>query len=409
MPGLRLLLLSLLLASAVAGCGGDSGDAGDIRTLLIAVNAPFSRTPYVGQTISDGAELAAADAVLATDEGRYRFRIKRYDTGLSAGRAVRNVRKAIADGAVAIIDEGTGVNASWRIAADAKRPLGITYQGGVGLVDPMERPNVFRIAPTDHGMSYRLAEYLIPKGLEIGIVVDDSSYGQEGEKALRAAFAQNEDSVAIRLTVRAGTADLAPETLRARRAGATALLVWAEPTTIAGVVAAARGSGWDVPVYAPATGEDPLVRQQLANHPEWVDGLTFAAGRPTAEVGAGPFLTFQGNYEQRFGVQLVGVKTPEGDRVVQPPDYAMYSYDFVNVLAAAIQKAGGVEDRDKLLAAMNQVTVPGANGDQRGFNENNHEGVVDDDVYFARFEGMTYRPVKDDPLSSTLVEIDQRS
>ena len=33
--------------------------------------------------------------------------------------------------------------------------------------------------------------------------------------------------------------------------------------------------------------------------------------------------------------------------------------------------------------AMNQVTVAGANGDQRGFNEHNHEGVVDDDVYFG--------------------------
>ena len=55
-----------------------------------------------------------------------------------------------------------------------------------------------------------------------------------------------------------------------------------------------------------------------------------------------------------------------------------------------------------MLDALNQVSVTGANGDQRGFNENNHEGVVDDDVYFARFEGMTFTPVKDDPLSSTL-------
>ena len=70
----------------------------------------------------------------------------------------------------------------------------------------------------------------------------------------------------------------------------------------------------------------------------------------------------------------------------------MYSYDFVNVLAAAIERAGGVEDREKVLAAMNQVSVLGVNGDQRGFNENNHEGVVDDDVYFARFKGMTYAP-----------------
>ena len=54
------------------------------------------------------------------------------------------------------------------------------------------------------------------------------------------------------------------------------------------------------------------------------------------------------------------------------------------------------------------MTVAGANGDQRGFNERNHEGVVDDDVYFAKFDGMTYRPVQDDPLSKTLVPIEQR-
>ena len=49
----------------------------------------------------------------------------------------------------------------------------------------------------------------------------------------------------------------------------------------------------------------------------------------------------------------------------------------------------------------------GANGDERGFNVNNHEGVVDDDVYFARFHDMTYSPVKDDPLSSTLPTLRQ--
>ena len=407
MPVLKRLLLLLALCVLLPACGGD-GSSGADKTLLIAVNAPFSRTPYVGQTIADGAQLAADEASIETDDGTYRFRIKRYDSGLSARRAVANVRRAIADGAVAILDEGTGINASWRLARDADRPICITYQGGVDLVDAVERPNVFRIAPTDHGTAFRLAEYLVPNGLKIGLVADDSAYGQEGAKALGESFSQNPEAVAISLTVPAGAADLAPEVLRARRADATALLVWGQPTTIAGVLAAARSSGWDVPVYTPAAGEDPLVRQQLAHRPEWVDGLTFAAGRPTAEVGPGPFLAFQDKYETRFGVQLVGVKTPDGDEVVQPPDYAMYSYDCVNVLAAAVQRAGDPEDRQALLDALNQVSVTGANGDQRGFNENSHEGVVDDDVYFARFEGMTYAPVKDDPLSSTLAQIDQR-
>jgi ABC-type branched-subunit amino acid transport system substrate-binding protein len=398
---MRRLLLLLVLCLLAPGCGGDDS-TGSKKTFLIAVNAPFTRTPYVGSTIADGAQLAAEQ------QGTYHFRVKRYDNGLSARRAVANVRRAIADGAVAIFDEGTGVNASWRLARDAGIPLCVTYQGGQGLVDPVERPNVFRIAPTDHGTAFRLAEYLVPKGLEVALLVDDSSYGQEGEEALRDAFSRNPEAVAIRLTVPAGAPDLAPEVLRARRAGATGLLVWGQPTTIAGVLSAARSSGWNVPVYTPAAGEDPLVRQQLASHPDWVDGLTFAAGRPTAEVGPGPFLAFQRSYEERFGVQLVGVKTPDGFEIVQPPDYAMYSYDCVNVLAAAIDQAGGPDDHAKVLEEMNQISVQGANGDRRGFNERNHEGVVDDDVYFARFHGMTYAPVKDDPLSSTLTAIDQR-
>jgi len=405
----RRLLFVVAFCAVLAGCSDDkSADSTKTKTVTIAVNAPFSRTPYVGQTIADGAELAASKAGVEVDGVKYRFRIKRYDTGLSSSTAVRNVRKAIADGAVAIVDEGTGVDASWQIARDKDIPLAVTYQGGEGLIDPAKRPNVFRIAPTDHGMSLRFAEYLIPKKLKVALITDDSSYGQEGAKALDEAFAENPDSVAAKLTVPAAAPDLSPQVLRARRAGATALLVWAQPTTIAGVLSAARSSGWKVPVYTSPTGEDPLVRQQLANHPDWVDGLTFASGRPTAEVGAGPFLSFQRDLENRFGVQLVGVKTPDGAQVVQPPDYAMYSYDFVNVLAAAIQRAGGVADKKKILAALNQVTVAGANGDQRGFNERNHEGVVDDDVYFARFDGMTYRPVKDDPLSATLVPIEQR-
>jgi hypothetical protein len=64
-------------------------------------------------------------------------------------------------------------------------------------------------------------------------------------------------------------------------------------------------------------------------------------------------------------------------------------------------------DPKEVLAALNQVSAHGANGDQRGFNERSHDGVVDDDVYFARYRDMTFRPVGDDPLSSTLPVIAQ--
>ena len=72
-------------------------------------------------------------------------------------------------------------------AAPASRSGSRTTAEG-GLVDPDKRPNVFRIAPTDHGIAFRLAEYTIPKGLKIALLHDDTTYGQEGARTLDQAF-----------------------------------------------------------------------------------------------------------------------------------------------------------------------------------------------------------------------------
>src|SRR5581483_7414381 len=208
-------------------------------------------------------------------------------------RAVVNIRRAVAEHAIAVVDEGTGIDASWRIARPSDTPICVVFEGGKEIVDPRTRPNVFRIAPTDHGVAFRLAEYLIPKHLRIGLLHDDSDYGASGGRALDESFSQNRSSVAIEETLPASALDLGPEILRARLAGATALVVWGRPATIASAITAARSSGWNAPFYTPPAGSDPFVRQQLADHPSWVDGLTFAAGRLTAEVGVKPFQSFE--------------------------------------------------------------------------------------------------------------------
>lgn len=394
----------------LAACGGSSGPPEDARELVVVVNAPFSVNAYVGESIARGAELAVRQinegGGVETATGTYTLRVERMDSALSPQTALENVRRAAETGAVLVLDEGTGVDASWRVAGEAALPICIVYQGGMGLVDPTGRPNVFRIAPTDRGVAFRLAEYLIPQGLRVAFLHDDTSYGQQGAEAFAAAFDCCPEAVAADITVPEDAPDLAPQVLEARRSEATALLVWARASTVAKVIRAARTAGWDVPVYTPPSGEDPLVRQELADHPEWVDGLTFAAGRMTAERGPEPFLEFREAYEAAFGPDPVGVRTGAGEDVVQPPDYPMYPYDCVNVLAAALAAAGGPEPA-RVLDALEQVDVQGANGDERGFNEKSHEGVVDDDVYFAVFEDMTFRPVGDDPLSSTLPVIEQ--
>jgi branched-chain amino acid transport system substrate-binding protein len=388
------------------GCGGTSSGQ---HTLDVVVNAPFSHSPYLAQTIENGARLAANEVNargVRIGSTIYKLHITTMDTALSPARAVANVRQAVDEHAIAIVDEGSGIDASWRIAGRHGVPICIVFDGSSEAVDPAARPNVFRITPTDHGIAYRLAEYLVPKKLKVALLHDDSGYGVAGGKELAKAFSQNPSSVAIDESLPADALDLGPQILRARRAHATALVVWGRAPTIAAAITAARSAGWNVPFFTPPTGSDPFVRQQLADHPGWVDGLTFAAGRLTAEIGAAPFVRFEQKYTSSFGVDRVGVKTKDGRDVFAPPETAMYAYDFVNLLAVAIQKAGST-DAVKVTAALNEVSTEGANGDLRGFNRHSHEGVVDDDVYFARFSDMTYAPVRDDPLSATLPAIPQ--
>lgn len=409
MPSTRLVPRICLAFLLLAGCTGspDPAAAGD---LLIVVNAPFSVSPVIGTTLHQGTLLAAnqinAGGGVEIGGEQFDLKVEKVDNALSPQKALDNVRQAVADGATAIVDEGTGVDASWQVANEAHVPLAICYQGGMGLVDSHTRPNVFRVGPTDHGVAFRLAEYLVPKGLKIAFLHDDSTYGQQGTIAFHNAFDHTPEAVVADIGVPAAASDVAPQVLEARRSGATALLVWAQGGTIPNVIRAARTSGWDVPIYTAPSGADPIVRQALSDHPEWVDGLTFASGRMTAERGPGPFLRFQSAYEEAFGPDDTGVTNASGEKVVQPPEFGMYPYDFVHVLAAALT-AARTTDGQRVLAALNQVDVRGANGDERGFNEENHEGVVDDDVYFAVFEDMTFRPVQDDPLSSTLQIIDQ--
>ncbi len=377
---------------------------------MIVVNVPLARAGIVARLIQRGAELAVSEinarGGLEADGGRVKLSVRVLDSGLSPERSAANVREAARLGAVAVVDEGTGVDASYRIAADAGLPIGIVYQGARSLVDPATRRNVFRIAPTDRGVSFRLAEYLVPKHLRVAIIHDDSTYGAGGADALANAFSRNRDSVAATIGVPAAATDLSAQIVRARRSGATALLVWARPQLVAQAIRDARGVRWNVPIFAATSGGDPLVRQQLSDHPEWIEGMTFASSRLTAEQGPKPFERFRAAYERRFGVERIGVRSA-GKDVVQPPDQAMYSYDFVNVLAAGIEEAGTAKPGTKLIDALEFVSVHGANGDERGFNERNHEGVVDDDVFFAVIRDMIWYPVKDDALSATLPPIKQ--
>ena len=401
-------LLATALALPAAACGGGGGSSSG-AAMQIYVSAPVSTAPWIATAEINGARLAADEL---NDDGGVEYAGSKHtvavtvrDNAGSPQRAVADARAAVAAHAAALIMDGVGAAAVSDVSGPASLPVFVVFDGGASIIDPESRPTLFRIAPADKPMSIRLTDYLAGRHPKVGIIADDSAYGADGLAAMRAGFARDKTTVVSTGVVAAGSSDVSARVLAARHAGATTLIVWAGAPVVAATIQAARSTGWDVPIWAGTTGEDPLVRQRLAAHVDWLDKVGFVSFRMTAEVGPKPFNDYRQKYEDKFGAQKVGVKQ-DGKDVIAPPDWSMFSYDTVRLVAAALAKAGGV-GAPLLHTLSGNVVITGANGDERGFSESTREGVSPDDMYFALFHGFTFAPVTDDLLSQNLPPVNQ--
>ena len=409
MPDSRIQLVAAIAVGTLvmSACSGSSKPAGS--SVEIVVSAPVTTSPWIATAERNGAELAAsqlnAQGGVAFGGKKHQVTIRVLDNGGSPQQAAAIARQAVSDHAAALIMDGVGAAAVADITKPAQLPTFVVFDGGSSVIDPVARPTMFRLAPADKYMTMRLADYLAASHPKMGIVVDDTSYGSDGLSSLTAAFARDELPVINHSTVPSSASDVSTQVLAARRAGVTTLVVWAAAPIVAEAIQAARSAGWQVPIWAGPTGEDPLVRQRLAAHAQWFDQVGFVSFRITAEVGAAPFAAYRKAYVAKFGEDKVGVKQ-DGKDVVQPPDWSMFSYDTVKLVAAALAKAGAVGAPLQAMIAGNEV-ITGANGDERGYSATTREGVSPDDVYFATFNGFVFAPVKNDLLSQGLPAVPQ--
>ena len=395
------VVLAVAALAAATGCAG-AGPSG--TDALVVVSVPTSAEQWVARFAERGAKLAAdelnAKGGIEYGGRKHKVVVQVLDNGGSPQQAASIARTAVARRAVALITDGTGAEAVAAVSGPAALPVFVVFEGGEGFIDPDRRPTLFRLAPANRPMATRLADYVSEKRPTVALLTDDSSYGRDGRSSLQAAFRRDELALTADVVVPASATDLAPAVARARRGGADTLVVWARASVVAEAVRAVRSTGWDAALYTGPSGEDPLVRQRLAAHPEWVDGLTFVSFRVTSETGPAPFAAYRKAYVSKYGEEKLGF----GD-VLVPPDWSMFSYDATRLVAAALKKAGA--PGAALMRALDDTVITGANGDERGYSPSDREGVVPDDMYFGRFKGLRYAPVTDDLLSTNLPEVPQ--
>jgi ABC-type branched-subunit amino acid transport system substrate-binding protein len=414
----RTLGLMAAAVTVLTACSfGSSSSSGSGDSVTIVLNTATAKLPYVGKLTQQGAQLAAEEinkgGGVNVGGKKYQIKLETLDNGLSPTTAIDNVKKAVSEKAVAIIDDGYTVNDTYQTAAAAGIPIMIDYDTNAELIDTNLRPNVYRIAPPDDAMAQHLATYLAPRGLKLALVHDDTDYGKDGAKQLTSAFGKASIQLAPNIELPSSGIGFSAEALEVKQSGANGVLVWGRAPTIAQFIKDFRQGGGTAALFSGPNAEDPVVRTQNADHPEYVEGLTYASFRITTEGGPTAWGAFRKKYEDHNfnngGPDLkVGVKAKDKKDVVQPPDWQVFPYDMVYLVKTALEKSGTVDTAgNKLISALNGAQIKSANGDNRGWTKDNHEGVVDDDIYFATFSDMKFKPVQDDPLSKSLPPIDQ--
>lgn len=408
----RTMATAAVAGIALTACGGGSSTPSNDPNapLLIAVVAPTTASPYVAQVLRRGTDLALREINAAGGVSisgvKHKVQIRTYDDALDPQRTTSAVQSAIHDGAFGIITDGYDAAASAGATDAAHVPQIVIANGSTQVLDPKAHPSLFRIGIPNDAAASILSAYVAKTSKAPGIIHDDTDNGRDGAQQLQQAL-PTAGAHAVGSQEAAHDAPAVDAQVRALiDAHADSIIAYGTDTFVARVVTAARAASPTLPVFAGPSGESPAVRA-LAG-PDASDGVDFVDSRMTAEDDSASF----GQFEHRLaaaegGPTDAGIKNREGEEIRQPADLEIFPYDAVNLLAAAAQKVGSLQPSQGLITAMTQVKVRSANGDTRGLNPDNHEGVSDDDLYIARIHDMAYTPVKDETLSATLPVADQ--
>lgn len=118
------------------------------------------------------------------------------------------------------------------------------------LIDPQRYPNAFRISPSNTQWDDAVRGYCLNRinARKVAVIGDTTGYGVSAVNASVAGFQRDGAEVVYKANIDATQPDMTPDMLRARNAGAQAIVIWSVTTgMIARMLNTRATMNWDVP------------------------------------------------------------------------------------------------------------------------------------------------------------------
>ena len=244
------------------------------------------------------------------------------------------------------------------------------------LIDTAKFPSAYRIAPSNGQWDDAVRGYVMKQlgAKQVAVFGDTTGYGTSAVQASVAAFGKDGATVVSQAQIDATQPDVTPDMLRAKNAGAQAIVVWTVSVGLLSRMMNVRAAlGWDVPIVGhPSLGSGDI-RNLLEKPANWEK--VYMVGYRTCSFDASGKLPER---SQAFVASTAG-KLDLADTSLW---WVAAGYDAVNLVAKAVESGAGTPDA--VMAYWNGLKrYPGVYGEYT-FTASEHNGYPQGDVVMSR-------------------------
>lgn len=250
------------------------------------------------------------------------------------------------------------------------------------LIDPQKYPNAFRMAPSNSQINDAVARYCLQtlKLREVAVLGDTTGYGVTAVKDFAALFVQQGGTVSYQAQIDATQPDVTPDMLRAKNAGAKAVVVWSVSTGMEARLMNARATmDWDIPfVGHPAMGSGEVGR--LVDKPaNWEK--VYILGFKNCSFGADGKLPAR---TQAFVERIKG-KIELKDTILW---WVACGYDAIELIAKAVEHTGS-SSSEAIIGYWNSLSpYPGLYADY-SWSATQHNGFPSSEIVMSEANSQT--------------------
>jgi branched-chain amino acid transport system substrate-binding protein len=244
------------------------------------------------------------------------------------------------------------------------------------LIDPKKYPNAFRMAPANGQWDDAVRNYALKviKVTKVAVIGDTTGYGVTAAKASATAFKADGADVVYVANIDATQPDMTPDLLRARAAGAEAIILWSVSTGMIARLLNTRGTmGWNVPFVGHPSLSSGEIGSLVSAKENWAN--VYAIGYKSCSFDAAGRLPAR---SAEFVSRLKG-KVDLSDTLLW---WVAGGYDAINLVAKAIEVTGSTSS-DSIIGYWNSLKAyPGIFGDY-SYSVEQHNGYPTNEVVMS--------------------------